>query len=114
MLRPYTPEIMKNYVQLIGRCGDAPELRTTSTGKQTARVSVATNNTYKNADGDRVESTTWHRVTGWNRTAELMGDKLAKGQRVLVEGSLQYRKFEDKEGVTRYFTEIIAQRFVAL
>ena len=104
----------KNYVQLIGRCGDAPELRETSTGKQSARVSIATSNTYKDGDGNRVESTTWHRVTGWNRTAELMSEKLAKGARVLIEGSLQYRKYEDKEGITRYYTEIIAQRFIAL
>ena len=105
---------MKNYVQLIGRCGDAPELRETKSGKQTARLSVATNTYYKNDKGERVESTTWHRIVGWNRTAELMGEKLAKGAKVMVEGALQYRKFEDKEGVTRYFTEVIAQRFLAL
>jgi len=105
---------MKNYVQLIGRLGAAPEVRTTSTGKQTARFSVATTNYYKNEKGERVESTTWHRVIGWNRTAEIMETKLEKGTKVMIEGALQYRNFEDKEGVTRNYTEIIAQRFLAL
>ncbi len=105
---------MKNYVQLIGRLGGAPELRTTSTGKQTARFSVATSVYYKNKEGDRVETTTWHRVIGWNRTAEAMDLKLEKGTKVMIEGALQYRNFEDKEGITRSYTEIIAQRFLAL
>ena len=105
---------MKNYVQLIGRLGGAPELRTTSTGKQTARFSVATSIYYKNKEGDRVDTTTCHRVIGWNRTAEAMDLKLEKGTKVMIEGALQYRNFEDKEGITRSYTEIIAQRFLAL
>ncbi|MFK8057598.1 MAG: single-stranded DNA-binding protein [Saprospiraceae bacterium] len=105
---------MKNYVQLIGHLGAAPELRTTATGKQSARFSVATNNSYKNDKGERVESTTWHRIIGWNRTAEAMETKLEKGTKVMIEGALQYRNFEDKEGVTRNYTEIIAQRFLTL
>ncbi len=105
---------MKNYVQLIGRLGAGPEMRETSTGKQTARFSVATNNSYTNKEGERIESTTWHRVIGWNRTATTMQAKLAKGSKVMIEGALQYRSFEDKEGVTRYFTEVVAQRFLAL
>lgn len=105
---------MRNYVQLVGHLGGDPELHETKTGKQTARFSLATNSFYTNDKGERVESTVWHRVTGWNRTATMMSDKLAKGARCLVEGRLDYRKYEDKEGITRYYTEIVASRFLAL
>jgi len=105
---------MRNYVQLIGHVGADPEIRQTSTGKQTARFSVATSNYYKTADGERVQSTTWHRIIGWNKTAELMSSKLNKGSRVMIEGRIENREFEDKEGNTRHFTEIIARSFLAL
>ena len=105
---------MKNYVQLIGRLGGEPEIRTTANGKQTARFSVATDNFYTNDKGERVKQTTWHRIVSWNKTAELMDKLLKKGTQVMIEGSLQYRTFEDKEGITRNFTEVIAQRFIAL
>lgn len=105
---------MRNYVQLIGHLGQDPELRQTSTGKQTARFGLATSYRYRNDAGDRVDRTTWHRVVGWNKTAELMSTLLKKGNKVMVEGSLSYRTFEDGEGVKRTFTEVVADRFIAL
>lgn len=97
---------LKNKVQLIGHLGMDPEVRTTESGKKLARMSVATNESYKNAKGERVTQTQWHNLIAWGKTAEIICEKLHKGQEVMVEGKLLYREYIDKTGVKRNVTEI--------
>ena len=103
-----------NKVIIIGRLGRDPELKYTQSGQPVCNVSVATDETYKDKDGKKVELTEWHRVQLWRHQAEFAGKYLKKGRLVCVEGKLQTRKWEDKDGVTRYITEIIARSIKAL
>ena len=103
-----------NKVIIIGRLGRDPELKYTQSGQAVCNVSVATDETYKDKDGKKVELTEWHRVQLWRHQAEFAGKYLSKGRLVCVEGKLQTRKWEDKDGVTRYITEIIARSIKAL
>ena len=98
-----------NKAQVLGRLGRDPELRYTQSGKPVANLNVATNRWWKNADGQTQEETEWHRVVAWGRTAETCQKYLSKGRQVFVEGRLQTRKWEDREGVTKYTTEIVAE-----
>ena len=104
---------MRNYIQLVGRLGQDPELTTFDNGGTKARISVATNRRYTSRDGEPVEETTWHRVTGFGKTAEIMQTKLARGGRVLVEGRMQYGSYE-KDGQTFRTAEVLAERVLAL
>ncbi len=97
-----------NKVILIGNLGRDPELRYTQGGQAVANFSLATTERFSNRDGDRQERTEWHRVVAWGRTAELCAQYLAKGRSVFVEGRLQTREWEDKEGQKRRTTEITA------
>lgn len=94
---------MINKVIIVGNLGQDPELRYTAAGDPVANMSVAT--TFKTKENEYTE---WHRVTVWGQAAEACGKYLTKGRQVYVEGRLQTRKYEDKEGVTRYTTEIVA------
>ncbi|XZF13945.1 single-stranded DNA-binding protein [Chitinophagaceae bacterium MMS25-I14] len=105
---------LKNKVQLIGNLGNAPEIRTTETGKKLARLSIATNETYRNAKGEKVTETTWHTVVAWGATAEIAEKLLQKGSEVMVEGKLTNRSYTDKQGVKRYFTEVLASELLLL
>jgi single-strand DNA-binding protein len=98
-----------NKVQIIGRLGDDPELRHTGSGTAVANLSIATDESYTQ-DGTEVEQTEWHDVTAWSRLAETVNEYLEKGRRVYVEGKLKTREWEDKNGNTRYSTEIHADR----
>jgi single-strand DNA-binding protein len=99
---------MKNRVQLIGRLGQDPEVRTLNSGKMVAQFSLATSEVYKNSAGERVQDTQWHQVIAWGKLAEVSENLLIKGQEVVVEGKISYRNYEDKNGIKRYVTEIIA------
>lgn len=102
-----------NKVQIIGRLGKDPELRYTSNGVAVATLSVATNSRYK--DGEEwKDQTEWHRVVLWERTAEVAGEYLKKGSQVYIEGRLQTRSYDDKEGVKRYTTEIVGRDLILL
>ena len=103
-----------NKVIIIGRLGRDPELKYTPSGQPVCNISVASDESYKDKDGKKVELTEWHRVQLWRHQAEFAGKYLSKGRLVLVEGKLQTRKWEDKDGVTRYITEIIARSIQAL
>jgi len=105
---------MKNRVQLIGNLGAAPEVRNLNSGKKVAQFSMATSETYKNSAGERVQETQWHQVVVWNKLAEVAENFLDKGKRVAVEGKLTYRSYEDKNGVKRYVTEIVASDILML
>lgn len=98
-----------NKVILIGNLGNAPEIRYTPSGSAVANISLATSEVWRDKQsGELQERTEWHRVVFFNRLAEIVGEYLHKGSKVYVEGSLRTRKWQDKTGVDRYTTEIIA------
>lgn len=98
-----------NKVILIGNLGRDPELRYTQGGQAVANFTLATTERFSNREGDRQERTEWHRIVAWGKTAELCAQYLAKGRSVYIEGRLQTREWEDKEGQKRRTTEITAQ-----
>ncbi|MBC8199919.1 MAG: single-stranded DNA-binding protein [Desulfobacterales bacterium] len=98
-----------NKVMLIGRLGSDPELRYTPDGTAVANFSIATSEEWKDKNtGEKKERTEWHRVVAWRRLGEICGEYLAKGKQVYVEGRIQTRSWEDKDGNKRYTTEIVA------
>ena len=99
-----------NLVQIIGRLGRDPELRYTSSGQAVCSLNVATDESYTDRDGNKVERTEWHRVSVFQRQAENCANFLTKGSLVYVEGSLTTRKWQDQNGQERFSTEIKAQR----
>lgn len=99
-----------NMVQIIGRLGRDVDLKYSQSGTAVANISVATNESYTDKDGSKVDRTEWHRVVAYGKTAENCANFLAKGSLVYVEGSLQTRKWQDQQGQDRYTTEIKAQR----
>jgi len=103
-----------NKVILIGNIGQDPEVRYTSKGTAVCTVSIATPDTYKDQDGQYIEKTEWHRVVSWGRLAEIIGQYLKKGSRVYFEGSLQTRSWQDRNGQTRYTTEVKAREMMML
>jgi single-strand DNA-binding protein len=103
-----------NRVILCGRLGRDAEVRHTAGGQTVATLNVATSETWKDKDGEKQERTEWSRCVVWGKTAEALERYLVKGKQVLIEGSLQTRKWEDKNGVERYTTEIKVHRVVLL
>jgi single-strand DNA-binding protein len=97
-----------NKVILVGRLGQDPELKYTPSGAAVTNFSVATNEVWKDDQGNKKDRTEWHRVVLWRRLAEIAGEYLKKGSRVYLEGKLQTRSWEDKDGIKRYTTEVIA------
>lgn len=98
-----------NKAMIIGNLGKDPEIRVTSSGQTVASLTVATSEKFKNKNGEMEERTEWHRVTLWGRVAEIARDYLHKGKTVYIEGRLQTRKWQDKDGKDRYSTEIIGE-----
>ena len=98
-----------NKVIILGNLGQDPELRNTTSGKAVTTLRVATTDTWNDASGQRQEKTEWHTIVVWGRTAENCKQYLSKGRSVYVEGRLQTRKWQDKEGHDRYSTEIVAE-----
>ncbi len=105
---------LKNKVHLIGNLGFDPEVREIAKGRKVARISVATNDSYRNAAGERVTDTQWHTVVAWGSTAEAVEKMLRKGSPVALEGRLVHRSYETKEGVKRYITEVVMNDFQVL
>ncbi|GAB5536578.1 MAG: single-stranded DNA-binding protein [Rubricoccaceae bacterium] len=103
-----------NKVILIGNLGQDPELRYTGSGTAVCNMRIATSESYKDRDGNQVENTEWHTVVAWSRLAEICGEYLKKGRQVYIEGSLQTRQWEDRDGNTRYSTEIKAREMQML
>ncbi len=103
-----------NKVMLIGHLGRDPEVRYTSAGDAVANLALATSETWKDKNGEKQERTEWHRVSMFGRQAEIAGEYLKKGSSVYIEGRLQTRKWNDKDGNERYTTEIIADRMQML
>ena len=105
---------LRNKVQLIGNLGNNPEIITLDSGKKLAKFSIATNESYKNAQGEKVTDTQWHNVVAWNKTADIIERYLEKGNEVAVEGKLTSRSYETKEGEKRYITEIVCNELLML
>lgn len=104
-----------NRVMLLGRLGDVPEMRHTANGQSVSQFSLATNNQYTTAAGEKVDQVSWHRVVVWGKLAGIVSEYLRKGSRVYVEGRLQYRKWQDKEtGLDRFSTEVVADEIIFL
>ena len=105
---------LRNKVQLIGNLGNNPEIITLESGKKLAKFSIATNESYKNAQGEKVQNTEWHNVVAWNATAEIVEKYLEKGKEIAIEGKLTSRSYDDKEGNKRYVTEIVCDELLML
>ena len=105
---------LKNKVQLIGNLGNTPEVRNTESGKKLARFSVATNETYRNAKGEKVTETQWHNIIAWGSVAVIVEKYLAKGSEIALEGKLVNRNYTDKEGNKKYITEIQVNELLML
>ena len=103
-----------NKVVLIGNLGQDPELRYTGSGTAVCNMRLATNESYKDSSGQLVEKTEWHNVVTWARLAEICGEYLKKGSQVYFEGSLQTRSYDDRDGNTRYVTEVKAREMMML
>jgi single-strand DNA-binding protein len=97
---------LKNKVQLIGNLGSKPEIRTTEGGKKLARFSLATNEVYRNAKGDKVTETQWHNIVAWGKVADIAEKFLDKGSEIALEGKLVNRTYNDKDGNKKYITEV--------
>lgn len=106
-----------NKVFLVGNVGNEPEIRTTGGGKKVAKFSLATSRTWNDNSGQKQERTEWHRVTAWDRLADIVEQYVGKGHRLYVEGAIEYSQTEDEvNGVsaTRYWTDIVAKEIVML
>lgn len=103
-----------NKVQLIGNLGRDPEARYTTSGKAVANFTVATNESWLDNENNQQERTEWHRIVVWGKLAEICGEYLNKGKQVYIEGRIQTRKWEDKDGEEQSSTEIVANQMLML
>jgi single-strand DNA-binding protein len=105
---------LKNNVRLVGNLGMDPEVKSLDNDKKLARLSLATNESYKNDKGEKVTETQWHNLVLWGNQAKLAGDYLKKGDEVAIEGKLANRNYIDKDGIKRYISEVVVNEFLKL
>ena len=105
---------LRNNVQLIGNVGNAPEIVNLESGKKIAKLSIATNESYKNSNGERVTNTDWHNLVAWGKTAEIIEKYVEKGKEIAIQGKLTSRSYDDKEGTKRYVTEVVVNEVLLL
>lgn len=105
---------IKNRVQLIGNLGAAPEVKNLDNGNKMARFTVATSDNYTNKKGEKVSETQWHNIVIWGKLAGIAEKFLEKGSQVVIDGKLTTRNYTDKEGVKKYFTEIVANEMLMI
>ncbi|RDY57847.1 single-stranded DNA-binding protein [Flagellimonas nanhaiensis] len=105
---------LRNKVTLIGNVGQEPEIRDLESGKKVAKISLATNESYKNGKGEKVTDTQWHNLVAWGKTAEIIEKYVTKGKEIAIEGKLTSRSYEDKEGNKRYVTEVVVSEILLL
>ena len=105
---------LKNRVQLIGNIGKEPEVKSFDSGKTKASFSLATSENYTDADGKKVTDTQWHQIVAWGNTANYIESYLDKGNRIAVDGKLVHRSYNDKDGVTKYITEVLVNEILLL
>jgi single-strand DNA-binding protein len=105
---------LKNSVRLVGFVGTDPEIVNFDSGKKKAKLVLATRETYKNAEGEKISETQWHNVIAWGGQASIIERYIQKGKEIMIEGKLASRKYEDKQGLTRYITEVVLNEIVML
>jgi single-strand DNA-binding protein len=105
---------LRNKVQLIGNLGNDPEIINLESGKTLAKFAIATNESYKNAQGEKVTDTQWHNIVAWGATAQIVEKYVTKGKEVAIEGKLTTRTWEDKDGMKRYTTEVVCNELLML
>jgi len=105
---------LKNKVQLIGNLGGKPEVKTLESGKKLATLSLATSESYRNASGDKVTETQWHRLVAWGKVADIAEKYLDKGKEIAIEGKLINRSYTDKDGNKKYITEVQVSELLML
>ena len=105
---------LRNKVQLIGNLGNDPEVINLESGKKLVKISIATNDTYKNSNGEKIVDTQWHNVVAWNKTAEIIENYTTKGSEIAIEGKLTSRSYDDKDGNKRYVTEVVCSGVLLL
>jgi len=103
---------LRNSVQLIGNLGQKPEIITLESGKKLAKFSLATNETFKDAKGEKQTNTSWHNIIAWGKTAEIVEMFLDKGKEVAIQGKLTYNSYDDKDGNKRIKTEVVASEIM--
>ena len=105
---------LRNKVQLIGNLGSNPEIITLDSGKKLAKLSLATNESYKNTQGEKITNTEWHNLVAWGNTADIIEKYVVKGNEIAIEGKLTTRSYEDKEGAKKYTTEVVVNEILLL
>ena len=105
---------LRNKVQLIGNLGNDPEIVTFENGGKLAKFSLATNEYYKDSKGEKAQSTQWHRLTAWGKTADIIESYVKKGEEIAIEGKLVTREYETKDGEKRIVTEVQVQELLML
>lgn len=103
-----------NKVMLIGNVGSDPEIRTTPSGTKMAKLSLATNRSFQDRGGQTQEKTEWHRLTFWARLADIVEQYVSKGDRLYIEGRIEYSQTDDGQGNVRYWTDIVVNEMVML
>lgn len=103
---------LRNKVQLIGNIGNDPEIITLDSGKKLAKFSLATNESYKDASGQKQTKTDWHNLIAWGKTCDIIEKYVTKGKEIAIEGKLTNRSYETKEGEKRYITEIVVSELL--
>ena len=99
---------------MIGHLGNDPEIISLESGKTLAKFSIATNESYKNAQGEKITDTQWHNIVAWGKTAQIIEKYITKGKEVAIEGKLTTRSWEDKDGMKRYTTEVVCNELLML
>ena len=105
---------IKNNVKLIGNVGAEPSITNLDNGKKVARLSLATNETFKNSKGEKQTETNWHTLIAWGKAAEIVEKYVTKGKEIAIDGKLTSRSYENKEGEKRNVTEVIVQEILLL
>jgi single-strand DNA-binding protein len=105
---------LRNKVQLIGNLGNTPEIINLESGKKLAKFSLATNESYTNASGQKIDKVEWHNLVAWGKTCDIIEKYLTKGKEVAIEGKLTSRSYETKEGEKRYVTEVVVSELLML
>jgi len=105
---------LKNSVRLVGNLGMDPDVKSFDNNKKLAKFSLATNESYKNDKGEKITETQWHNLVMWGSQAKLAEDYLKKGDEVAIEGKLTNRNYVDKDGIKRYFCEVVVNEFLKL
>lgn len=105
---------LRNRVQLIGNLGNDPEIIILESGKKLAKFSLATNDSYKDASGQKIDNVQWHNLIAWDKTAEIIEKYITKGKEIAIEGKLTSRSYDDKDGQKRYITEVVVNELLML